>query len=146
MSIDINKIYELSCSAEHHHSTALRAVRTLTIVQGIAIILGSLYLIKEQQYFASSGAAIFSIILTSIMATLNYHHLRHTRWLSQYIREIEKEHSVISRGPFLYMDEMRMNNKYQKSLRFMLNTAMYLLIIITSFIILIVNIYKLFLS
>lgn len=146
MNIDITKIYEKSCSAEQHHSDGLRAMRTLSIVQGISIILGSLYLFKEQQYLASIGASIFSILLTIIMASLNYHHLRHTRWLSEYIRKLELEYSLTNSGPFAHMHQMRATNKFQKLLRFLLNSGMYVLIILTSLIILVVNIYFLLLK
>jgi len=149
MTIEIRQIYDQSCSASHLYSETLRSIRTFSIVQGITVITGAIYLISEEQYLASLGTTVFSIILTSILATLNYHYLRHIRCINKYIREIESEYSIlannktIKEGPFLALDLMRDSSKNQDLIRFMLNKAIFLLLICASLLLLIFSIYKL---
>ncbi len=142
MPLDIDKIYDKTCEAMKSHSEGLRSARSLSIVQGIALTVGSLYLLKDSQNIAAIGAAVFSILLTIILATLNYHHLRHTRWLSEYAAKLEEEYAKGSIGPCRIMREKRKANKHQKLLRFTLNSAIYIIVAIFAILVVFVAVFR----
>ena len=102
----------------------------------------SLYLLKDSQNIAAIGAAVFSILLTIILATLNYHHLRHTRWLSEYAAKLEEEYAKGSIGPCRIMREKRKANKHQKLLRFTLNSAIYIIVAIFAILVVFVAVFR----
>src|SRR5687768_7037776 len=63
--------YTEACTVVRHYSNFVIGVRTLTIVQGVAILGAAAFLSKEKQHVYALASASFGLLLTFVLFTFH---------------------------------------------------------------------------
>lgn len=142
MNIEITTLYEEGCKSIRHYSLALRNIRTITIAQGFAVLTAVFYLTKENQYLFSVVVTMFGIALTGILYRLHANYHSYLRTAINYILDIEKKHLDKYCGPWSAMEENRRGYISVILVKFTLNMAIYVLLVITFIYAIIFNLQK----
>ena len=102
--------YVEGCNALRHYSNCVINIRTVTIVQGLAVLGAAGYLIKEGLFFHSLLAVIFGLLLSGVLFGLHRNYYDHFNVILKHIAEdIEKD------GPWrTYKDNRDKNLKKYK--------------------------------
>lgn len=129
MTINISKAYEEGCATLRHYSEALRNIRTLTIAQGLAVLYSVANLAKENKLVLSLLTAIFGIVLTVILHQLHRLYLHHVKAVAAYIIDLE-ESLKESGGPWAAIEAKRAEF-LTKKVRFALEHAIFVLLILS---------------
>lgn len=77
--------YEQACEACRHYSIHVREIRTITIAQGITVLAGAGYLLKEKLYLESLLATILGFLLTLTLWSMHKMYFDHSLGMQEYI-------------------------------------------------------------
>ena len=96
MAISDELRYEQASEALRHYSLSVFNIRSLAIAQGLVVLSGSLYLIKEGFAGFSLCASLFGLLFTWVLYALQKNYWHQFDDLLQYAMSLEadfKEHS-----------------------------------------------------
>lgn len=104
-----NNKYIEGCNAVRHYSNALKNIRTMTILQGFAIISASSLVASEGKIglFSSLIISMAGICLTIILYSLLLNYFTHVRSAMEYVWSIEKKETEIGDGPWVAIEANR---------------------------------------
>lgn len=102
MALDETKLYEESCNGFRHYSTAVMTIRTITIAQGFAVLTAVSYLSTSNQFLLSLFATVFGVLLTGVLAALQWNYYLHASTLLDFLVALESRLSPLegSTGPW----------------------------------------------
>jgi len=89
MAIEESKIYEESCTAFRHYSTAVMNVRMLVFAQGFVVLTGVGYLINSKEYLEALFSSIFGMGFTSILGMIQWSYYNHANNILKFLLSFE---------------------------------------------------------
>jgi hypothetical protein len=89
MAIEESKIYEESCAAFRHYSTAVMNIRMLVFAQGFVVLTGVGYLINGKEYLWALFSSIFGMGFTTILAMIQWSYYNHANNILKFLLSFE---------------------------------------------------------
>lgn len=100
--------YSEGCSALRHYSVCVLNTRTITIVQGFAILTGAIYTIKEGLFRTSLCISVFGLLFTAVLNRLQKNYWLHCNAILKVVVELE------TNGPWTAYSVQRAKRHEQK--------------------------------
>ena len=126
IAIEKYQIYGRACDAAIHFSTCVLNTRTATIVQGVAIITGAIYLSERGFYVLSLIVVSFGVLFTLVLSSLQKNYLNFWFQTVSYAAKLED-----GKGPWSACLQDRDNRLGGHKLRILVENGSELLITIT---------------
>ena len=101
--------YTEGCNGLRHYSTCVLNVRILTIVQGLAVLSGAAWLLKDERHELALCAALFGLLFTALLYSYQRNYWFHFSAILERVLEIEshRESSGKYKGPWTQYSEQR---------------------------------------
>jgi len=122
--------YEQASEALRHYSLSVFNIRSLAIAQGLVVLSGSLYLIKEGFAGFSLCAALFGLLFTGVLYALQKNYWHQFDDLLQYAMKLEADFGELSRdsGPWSSYGMTRNHRFTKRSYRLRVKYGPYILL------------------
>ena len=122
--------YTEGCHALRHYSLGVLRVRTITIVQGLALLAAAGYFVREHERFYAMAIALFGLAFTAVLNRLQSNYWRHFEAVLSYITTLEALHpGGVSPGPWSAYGGQREDRFSRRSWRVLTIHGPYLLLL-----------------